>query len=215
MLRWLGDSFVSGLLVILPIGATAFIVWLIYQFIWNLVGPLTGFTEWVRERTGTWIPGLEIVLTLLLILVVGVLIRYWFGRTLYHRLERLLISTPLLGKLYDATRQLAQLLFRRHVPALERFGRVVMVEYPKKGTYVVGVLTRTDTGRIADIGGKRYVTVYVPTSPNPLSGWLLFVPEEEIAYLDIPVEDVMTMTLSGGAVFPEKLRRKDADQEGR
>ncbi len=212
-LNWLRESFVTGLLVALPIGLTAVVIWLLYRFIYHLFGPETPFARLLIRAFGRYIPGVELVITFVIVIAVGALSRLWLGRKLHNWLERLLLSVPGLRKVYWAMRQLVHALFQRNSTKLRR---VVLFEYPREGMYVLGFVTEDDVGRIDRIVGKDCVSVYAPTAPNPLSGWVFFIPKDEIIELDMPVDEGLSLILSGGIVFPESLKRgRNADLEGR
>ncbi len=210
---WLRESFLTGLLVALPIGLTGFIIWLLYRLIYRFFGPESPFAKVLIRAFGRYIPGIEILITLIIVLAVGAVSRMWLGRKLHGWMERILLSVPGLRKVYWAMRQLVHALFQRNSAKLRR---VVLFEYPKEGIYVLGFVTEDDVGRIDQIVGKDCVSVYAPTAPNPLSGWVFFIPKEKIIELDMPVDEGLSLILSGGIVFPESLKRGgDADLEGR
>ena len=210
---WLRESFLTGLLVALPIGLTGFIVWLLYKLIYRFFGPESPFARVLIHAFGRYIPGVEIIITFIVLLLVGAISRMWLGRKLHGLLERLLLSVPGLRKVYWAMKQLVNALFQRNSTKLRR---VVLFEYPKEGMYVLGFVTEDDVGKIDQIVGKDCVSVYAPTAPNPLSGWVFFIPKDKIIELDMPVDEGLSLILSGGIVFPESLKRgRDADLEGR
>ncbi len=212
-MNWLRESFVTGLLVALPIGLTAVIIWLLYRLIYRLFGPETPFARLLIRAFGRYIPGVELIITFIIVIGVGALSRLWLGRKLHNWLERILLSVPGLRKVYWAMRQLVHALFQRNSTKLRR---VVLFEYPKEGMYILGFVTEDDVGEIDRIVGKECVSVYAPTAPNPLSGWVFFIPKDKIIELDMPVDEGLSLILSGGIVFPESLKRgKDADLEGR
>jgi uncharacterized membrane protein len=200
-------------LVALPIGLTAVIIWLLYRLIYRLFGPETPFARLLIRAFGRYIPGVELIITFIIVIGVGALSRLWLGRKLHNWLERILLSVPGLRKVYWAMRQLVHALFQRNSTKLRR---VVLFEYPKEGMYILGFVTEDDVGEIDRIVGKECVSVYAPTAPNPLSGWVFFIPKDKIIELDMPVDEGLSLILSGGIVFPESLKRgKDADLEGR
>ncbi|MGC9529596.1 MAG: DUF502 domain-containing protein [Candidatus Bipolaricaulaceae bacterium] len=206
VLRWLRDSFVSGLLVVLPLGLTLYILWLFYGLLRALLGPDTAFAQLLRATFGRYIPGTEVVLTLLAVAVVGAVARNWLGRRVVERLERVVLSLPGVRKVYWATRQLSHALLRREV-AKGEFRRMMLVEFPKEGSYVLGFQTSDTLGRLDAALGMAAVSVYVPTAPNPLSGYVLVIPKEKVIPLDISVDEGLSFVLSGGMVVPQELRR--------
>jgi len=214
-LRWVWDLFITGLLVISPIGLTLYVLWLFYRLVYRLIGPETAFARFLTRLLGHYIPGLELVVMFLVVLLVGFLSRIWFGHKLHQLFDRFFLSVPGVRKLYWAMKQLAYAVLRRNNQRA-KFRRVVLFEYPKEGMYVLGFVTNEDTGRIDEMTGEECVSVYVPTAPNPLSGWVFFIPRSKIIGLDMSVDEGLSLILSGGIVFPESLKRgKDAHLEGR
>ncbi len=217
-LKEIWDLFITGLLVILPIGLTLYVLWLLYKLIYHFLGPSTAFARFLTKIIGHYVPGIEVVILFLVVLLVGLLSRMWIGHKLHQLFDRFFLSLPGIRKLYWGMKQLAYAVLRRNNQRA-KFRRVVLFEYPKEGMYVLGFVTNEDVGRIDEMTGKECVSVYTPTAPNPLSGWVFFVPKEKIIELDIPVDEGLSLILSGGIVFPEKLKHKpegedDAHLEG-
>ena len=199
-IRWLRDSFVSGLLVVLPLGLTLYVLWLFYRLLRAFLGPDTPFAQLLTHTFGRYIPGTEVVITVIVVIAIGAVARNWLGRRALASLEKLVLSLPGVRKLYWATRQLSYALLRRDITH-GKLRRVVLMEYPRKGYYVMGVLTNDDVGLLGEEG--PFSSVYVPTAPNPLSGWVFFVPKEKLIPLDMSVDEGLTLILSGGVVVPE------------
>jgi len=206
LLVWLRTTFVSGLLAILPVGATVFIVWALYNLIDRQVGRNTAFGMVIERVLGRWIPGLGIIITILLIFVIGIIIRSVIGRTLQYYLERIFFSFPGVRKMYGTLKQFTSALLNRE--STTSFKKVVMFEYPKEGINVIGLVTNEDLGILEEVTGERSLLVYAPTAPNPLSGYMVIIPERLVTYLDIPVEDALSLVVSSGSVFPNSLRKR-------
>lgn len=209
-LRRLRGTFISGLLAIIPVGATFYILWFLYHLIDGVVGKETPFGTMVEKALGTWIPGMGIYMTVILVLLVGLVTRNFFGRTLHYYLERIFFSLPGVRKMYSTLKQFTNALLNRDTSS---FQKVVMFEYPKEGINVIGLVTNEELGRLQDETGEECLLVYAPTAPNPLSGMMLIIPERKVTYLDIPVEDALSMVLSSGSVLPESLREVKKDKE--
>ncbi|MBU0595533.1 DUF502 domain-containing protein [Candidatus Bipolaricaulota bacterium] len=207
----LRTTFVSGLLAILPVGATFYIVWFLYQLIDGLVGKNTAFGMTIERVLGRWIPGLGIVITLLLVLVIGATVRSVLGRWLHYYFERIFFAFPGVRKMYGTLKQFANALFMRE--GATSFKRVVMFEFPKEGINALGLVTNEDPGTIQDKIGEECLLVYAPTAPNPLSGYMLIIPKRLVTYIDMPIEDALSMVVSSGAVLPDSLRRFEAGAE--
>jgi uncharacterized membrane protein len=217
-LRWLRDSFLSGLVAILPLGLTLYVLWLLYRLAYNLFGPDTTFAQLLTRAFGRYIPGVEVAITLLVVLAVGAIVRHWLGRRILWTLEQAVLALPGVRKLYWAARQLIHvLLLMRRDEGLGSQRRLVLVEFPYPGSYVVGMVTSEDLTQVSPALDRDAVSVYVPTAPNPLSGWLLFIPRAKLVPLDLTMEEWVSLVLSGGLVTPSPGKAKesaDADQKG-
>lgn len=204
ILLWLRTIFVSGLLATLPVGATIFILLFMYRMIDNFVGKSTPFGATIEHALGRWIPGLGIVITILLILLIGVITRSVIGRTIHYYFERIFCWFPGIRKMYGTLKQFTNALFDRS--ATSSFQQVVMFEYPMEGINALGLVTNEDLGKLQDVTEEECVLVYIPTAPNPLSGYMLIVPKRMLTYVDMPVEDALSMVVSSGSALPDSLR---------
>jgi uncharacterized membrane protein len=209
-LVWLRTTFVSGLLAILPVGATVFIVWALYNLIDRQVGRNTAFGMVIERVLGRWIPGLGIIITILLVFFIGVIVRSVIGRTLQYYMERIFFSFPGVRKMYGTLKQFTSALLNRE--STTSFKKVVMFEYPKEGINVLGLVTNEELGVIRDITGEECLLVYAPTAPNPLSGYMLIIPKRLVTYIDMPVEDALSMVVSSGSVLPDSLKEADVKE---
>ncbi|MDQ6982654.1 MAG: DUF502 domain-containing protein [Mariprofundus sp.] len=153
---------------------------------------------------GIDIPGLGIILALLFIIIIGALTTHFIGGHLMRLIDRIMERIPLVRSVYKATRQLLEAIFGDSSNA---FKEVVMVPFPHKGSMVMGFVTGESPLQHAD-GGEPSVSVFVPSTPLPTTGWLLFVEASELKHLDISVEEGMKMILSGGAVPALKEENK-------
>ena len=202
-LRRLRATFVSGLLAIIPVGLTVYVLWFLYHLIDGLVGRNTPFGVMVQKALGIWIPGMGIYMTLILILLVGVVTRNFLGKTLHYYFERIFFTIPGVRKMYSTLKQFTNALLSRDTSS---FQQVVMFEYPKDGINIIGLVTNEELGRLQNEMGEECLLVYAPTAPNPLSGMMLIVPKNKVTYLDIPVDDALSMVLSSGSVLPDSLK---------
>jgi len=209
-MRRLWNTFMSGLLAIIPVGLTVYIVWFLYRLIDGLVGKNTPFGLMVQRALGRWIPGMGIYMTLILILLIGLITRNFLGRTLQYYFERILSSIPGVRKMYSTLKQFTHALLTRDTSS---FQQVVMFEYPKEGINIIGLVTNEELGKLQDETGEECVLVYAPTAPNPLSGMMLIVPKRKVTYLDIPVDDALSMVLSSGSVLPESLKEEGEEEK--
>ncbi len=145
---------------------------------------------------GVDIPGTGIVLALLFIIVIGALVTHFIGRYFLRLIDLVMERIPLVSTVYKATRQLLEAIFSDNSTA---FKEVVMVPFPHKGSMVLGFVTG-ESPLLAVPDSQPCVSVFVPSTPLPTTGWLLFVEAEELVHLDISVEEGMTLVLSGGVV---------------
>ena len=203
-LLWLRTIFISGLLAILPVGATVYILLLLYRMIDNFVGKNTPFGSTIERALGSWIPGLGIVITILLVFLIGFVVRSVLGRGLHYYFERIFFSFPGVRKMYGSLKQFTNALLNRS--STSAFKQVVMFEYPKEGINVLGMVTNENLGKLQDATGEDCVLVYTPTAPNPLSGYMLIIPKRLLTYIDMPVEDALSMVVSSGSALPDSLK---------
>jgi uncharacterized membrane protein len=208
---WLGRlaqglwrTFLGGLLVIVPAGVTFYVLWFVYRLLDAAVGRSTPFGDAVVRVLGRWIPGLGIYFTVALILIVGLVARNVLGRAVQDYVEKAFFLVPGVGRMYSTVRQITHAMFNRDAPA---FQKVVTFEYTKEGLNVIGLVSNEDVGKLQDETGEERVMVYVPKAPNPLSGTMLIVPKSKLTYLDVPVEDALSLILSSGSVLPRSLQK--------
>lgn len=213
VLVWLRTVFVSGLLAILPVGATLYILLLLYRMIDGIAGKHTPFGNTIERALGRWIPGLGIVITILLILLIGLITRGVVGRTFHYYFERILFSFPGVRKMYGTLKQFTNALLNRS--ASSAFKQVVMFEYPIEGIRVLGLVTNDRLGKLQDSLEEECVLVYTPTAPNPLSGYMLIMPRRLLTPVHMPVEDALSMIVSSGSALPDSLAVDNAQRERR
>lgn len=180
--------FIAGLATLLPVLVTVFLIWKIFEFADGLLG----------DRLGFKIPGLGLVLTVLVILAVGVFSVHVFGRVVVRTLETAFLRLPLVRKIYPPVKQLAQFLFSGE-DGPKAFRRVVLVEFPRSGSYSVAFVT--NEGRSPVTGTpQNLLTLLVPSPPSPFSGPIIFVPEESVIPLEMSIEEALKLVVSGGVV---------------
>ena len=199
MFRRLKKYFFSGLAVFLPL------VLAIYVFVWlmNFVESLLGkyLKPFFLEYYDFYFWGFGILVLVLLILFSGFLITHYFGRVMHRATEKLVAQVPLLSMIYPAFKEISKFFFQEKA----RFEKVVLVEWPSKGMYVIGFVTNPATPRISDKIGKKLFNVMIPNVPNPLTGFVVMVPEELMTPLDITVEEAVKIIVSGGVINLEHI----------
>lgn len=217
ILAYVKNTFINGLLVILPLSITFYVLWLIYKTILRFTGEGSEFgrliTDFLRLTIGReWLPGIGAILTLLLVFLVGLVTRIYVGRKIYGLLDRVIGSTPVVNKMYVTLKQITTAVFSSES---NTFRDVVLFEFPRRGSYVVGFVTNEELGKIEEIIGEDVVATFVFTTPNPLSGKTLFIPRKDLTYLDLTVEEGLRLVLSMGIVIPSKLLDNKLDLETR
>lgn len=190
--------FVAGLLVWLPIVATgvvlSFSIRLIDRSLLLLPPSLRP-----ENLIGFKIPGLGVILTILLVLITGLIVANFFGRKLVDAWESVLSRIPLVRTVYGAVKQITASLFS---DASQSFREMALVEYPRKGIWVLAFVTGDTPKKFQEVAGQDLVNIYVPTTPNPTSGVYIMVPREDVKRLDVPVEVGLKMVLSAGVINP-------------
>ena len=154
-----------------------------------------------EEIIGFPIPGLGLVLSIMVVFVIGALVANVIGRKLLSLGENILEKIPLLRWFYFSTKQVLEVIF---VKGEDSFRRVVLVQYPRKGLYSIGFVTGESVGDLTEKVPGRSFTVFIPTTPNPTSGFLYVIPEEETVPLDWKVDEAFRMIISAGVLLPEE-----------
>ncbi len=203
----LRDNLVAGILVAAPISV---VLWVFNKLVLSMDGVLALVPSGIRSLRWSppWLdrpipiletPGLGFFLTLVLVFLIGTLARGYFGRTVLARLAELVERVPLLGTIYSATRQLLEAVFSSRA---QNFQRVVLVEFPRSGCYCLGFLTAEAWAGVQQAVGKVLVSVFVPTTPNPTSGFFVLYPRDELRVLNMTVEEAFKAIMSSGIVAP-------------
>jgi len=197
--------FLAGLAVTVPIGLTLYI--LIF-----LIGMMDGLLTVMPAKLhpdallGFHVPGLGILVTLFLILVCGLMAQSIVGRRIVRLSEGMLDRIPVVRSIHSAIKKIVDSMFMYRSRS---FRKVVLVEFPRRGAYTVAFVTGTPGDEIQAKTGKKCQSVYVPTTPNPTSGYFIVFPEEDLIQLDMTVEEAFTLVISGGIVNPPgRLREK-------
>jgi len=186
--------FLNGLLSILPIALTLYIMFLFLSLLDSILG------QFIEGLAGRSLPGVGIAASLLLILLTGFIVTNVLGAKIFEYGEELLQKIPVAHKIYFGVKQLTEAFSPQGKDA---FRRVVLVEYPRKGIYAVGFITGTCTGEVQDKTAEELSSVFIPTTPNPTSGMLVLVPEQDITYLDMSIEEGLKLIVSAGIVGPK------------
>ncbi|WP_417248787.1 DUF502 domain-containing protein [Celeribacter sp.] len=198
---WLRASFLTGLVVVAPIGLTAYVIWTVIGWVdgWALTFVPQKFQP--EQYIGINLRGVGVILFLLFTIIVGWIAKGLVGRSLLRWAENLVDRTPIVRSIYNGAKQIAETVFAQSETS---FDKACLIEYPRKGIWAVGFVSTAAKGEIAERTpeGRDMLSVFVPTTPNPTSGFLLFFPSDEVQMLDMTVEDAAKLVISAGLVYP-------------
>jgi uncharacterized membrane protein len=205
------NAFLTGLLIFLPLGTTIFVLNFLLDLFKDPVTKLA-FELGLSEESfffgmETLLAALGLVLGILGLTLLGFLSNYVLGKFFISTTERFLDKVPFLSTVYRSVKQIVE-TFGRENRAV--FKAVVLIEYPRKDCWVLGFLTGDASPDTENVAGKKLSNVFVPTTPNPTSGFLLLLPRDEVYHLDMSVGDGMKMLISGGAVVPPPKVKKSS-----
>jgi uncharacterized membrane protein len=189
----------TGLLVVIPLGITIFILRFLFNVADGVLAPAIEKTVTFFFGEGKYVPGLGMVAGLVVIYLVGVVASNVIGRRLVNFWDRILARIPLVKSIYISSKQLANVFSKGGKNA---FRRSVYVEFPKEGCFSIAFITNS----VKTESGKFYYTVFIPTSPNPTSGYVLLLAEDKVYPTFFGVEEAMKIIMSGGMVTPEVIR---------
>ena len=191
--------FITGLLVLFPFVLTTFIItWLFTKIDSILKGVISRFLEGIGLLT---FPGVGFISVIFLIILVGVVARNYFGKKILALGDTIVTQIPLINRIYLAIQQISKAFLSEK---REVFKKAVLIEYPRKGIYSIVFFTQDTKGEIQEKLPKDVVSVFLPTTPNPTSGFLLFVPKSDIINLSMSIEEALKLVISGGAIIPQK-----------
>ena len=186
----LRNYFITGVVVLVPIGITLYLVKFFVSISSKIIPSEINPNSYLPFN----IPGVEIVISILLITIVGGLSLSFFGRRILKLIDDLFKRIPFLRTVYSAIVQMTETFSKKD----DGKKSVVLIEYPRKGVWAVGFATKENKGEMAEKTGKNLINVFVPTTPNPTSGFLLMFPKDEVIYLDMSFEEASKFIVSAG-----------------
>ncbi|NQT27829.1 DUF502 domain-containing protein [candidate division KSB1 bacterium] len=199
-------TFAAGLLVAIPISLTIFIFVKLFSWIDERLGePVTHFLNLQFGITGLNdpIPGFGILVLVLLLFLAGLFARNYVGGKLIELGDHIVTQIPIISRIYIAIREISEAIFSEK---REVFRKAILIEYPRKGVHSIAFFTQDTRGPVQDALDSDVVSVFVPTTPIPTSGYLLFVPKDQILELDMSVEDALKLVISGGSIHLKNKR---------
>lgn len=197
MMSRLKRYFITGLALVVPVFLTIYVLAAVFRFTDNILGRF--LNAYLRKTLGFYIPGLGVLIFLFAILLVGFLANRFIGRRIFPALDRWFSGLPLIRSIYPAFKQVISFIL-----AQKEFGfkRVVLAEYPSKGIWSLGFLTNEEFRRLNQVSGKAMVSIFMPTSPGPFTGVVIFVAKEDLQFPDISIAEAFKIIISGGVFKP-------------
>ncbi len=193
----------AGIVVTAPVSITFLIVWQFLDFLDSTASRLIPARYDPANYLPFGVPGIGIVLMLAILTFIGWFAAGFVGRSLMRMGERVLDAMPVVRTIYSALKQIFETVLAE---SSRSFREVVLIEWPRRGVWVIGFVTGPSKGEIGERFDGAFANVFIPTTPNPTSGFLVFVPERDIIRLEMPVEDGIKLVISGGIVSAESVK---------
>jgi uncharacterized membrane protein len=199
----LRNYLLAGVIVTAPISITLYVSWLFIDFVDRQVTPLIPAKYNPETYLPFGLPGLGLVVMVLVLTMIGAATAGFIGRFFVRSGEQLLAQMPVVRTIYSALKQVFETVFAEKSTA---FREVVLIEYPRRGIWAIGFATGSTKGEVQHLVEDEVVNVFLPTTPNPTSGFLLFLPRQDVVFLNMTVEEGVKMVISAGVVTPPDTR---------
>ncbi|MFD1159582.1 DUF502 domain-containing protein [Roseovarius aestuarii] len=194
-------SFLTGLVVIAPVGLTIWLMWSVIGWVDGFVLPLVPYNFNPEKYIGINLRGVGVIFFLAFTIFIGWIAKGLIGKSLISYAESLVERMPVVRTIYSGVKQIAETVFAQSERSFEK---ACLIQYPRKGIWAIGFISTTAKGEVAEkaenTGGM--LSIFVPTTPNPTSGFLLFFPKEDVIELDMSIEDAAKLVISAGLVYP-------------
>lgn len=194
-------SFLTGLVIIAPVGLTIWLIWTVIGWIDGVVLPLVPHDLRPEQYIGINLRGVGVIIFLVFTTFIGFVGRGLIGRSLIRWGESIVDRMPVVRSVYSGIKQISETVFAQSERSFEK---ACLIQYPRKGIWAVGFISTTARGEVADRAetSGELMSIFVPTTPNPTSGFLLFFPKEDVIELDMSIEDAAKLVISAGLVYP-------------
>ena len=212
LLARLRASFLTGIVVIAPVALTIWFIWTLFGWVDSVVLPLVPEDIRPEKYIGINLRGVGVIIFLMFTIIVGWVAKGLIGKSLIGFGESLVNRMPVVRSIYSGVKQIAETVFAQSERSFEK---ACMVEYPRKGIWAIGFISTTARGEVSNrvpCAGDL-LSVFVPTTPNPTSGFLLFFPREDVIELDMSVEEAAKLVISAGLVYPDHVARNGLPRE--
>ena len=207
----LRNYFLAGILVTAPIAITLYFAWSMVDYVDSRVTAVLPDRYNPSTYLHVAIPGLGVVILALTLTLIGFLTANYLGRMMLRLGEGVVSRMPVVRNIYSALKQIFESVLSNRA---QSFSEVVLVEFPRPGMWTMGLVVGAAYAEISDKAGAALFNVFVPTTPNPTSGYLVFVPRSQMTRLDMTVEDCLKMIISGGIVTPRAVNARDSKNDG-
>ena len=196
-------SFLTGIVVIAPVGLTIWLVWSLIGWVDSFVLPLVPYTFRPEQYIGINLRGVGVIIFLLFTIFVGWIAKGLIGKSLINFAESLVDRMPVVRSIYSGVKQIAETVFAQTERSFEK---ACLIQYPRKGIWAIGFISTSTKGEVAERAETSgdMLSIFVPTTPNPTSGFLLFLPKEDVIELDMTIEEAAKLVISAGLVYPEQ-----------
>ena len=201
MFSGLRASFLTGLVVIAPVGLTIWLMWSVVGWIDSVVLPLVPYNFNPEKYIGINLRGVGVIFFLIFTIFVGWIAKGLIGRSLIAYAESLVERMPVVRTIYSGIKQISETVFAQSERSFEK---ACLIQYPRKGIWAIGFISTTAKGEVANHPetANEMLSIFLPTTPNPTSGFLLFVPKEDVIELNMSIEDAAKLVISAGLVYP-------------
>lgn len=200
LMQRLRSNFFTGIVIVAPVVITVYLIWTVVTFIDTRVVPLVPALYNPSTYLGQDIPGFGVVIFLISTAIIGSLTKGLFGRQVLRIWENLIGRTPVVRSVYSGLKQIVETVLSQ---SSTNFQNACLIEYPRKGIWAIAFISTASKGEVLQKTGEEEMqSVFLPTTPNPTSGFLLFVPRKDVVILDMTVEDAAKLVISAGLVVP-------------
>ena len=201
-------SFLTGIVVIAPVGLTIWLIWSLMGWVDSVVLPLIPSNLRPEHYIGINLRGVGVIIFLIFTILVGWIAKGLIGKSLIRFAESLVNRMPVVRSIYSGVKQIAETVFAQSERSFEK---ACLIQYPRKDIWAIGFISTAAKGEVNTKAqtGSDLLSVFVPTTPNPTSGFLLFFPREDVIELDMSVEDAAKLVISAGLVYPGQVDPED------
>jgi uncharacterized membrane protein len=196
-------TFLTGLFVFIPIGVTIIILVWLFRFLDNLLAPIVKFVMLKTIGIAKPVPGLGFLIGIVLVFAIGIIATNYFGKKLIKLGDYIVAKIPVVNNIYSGSKQIVESFTIQKEKA---FRETVLIEYPRKGIYTVGLVTFEVKGMLKNVNPQKLVHVFIPSTPSPVNGFLYLVPADQIIHLDMSTEEAIKYIVSLGMVIPNNKK---------